>query len=220
MLKLEDLQINGYKIYQDDNLYHFTSDAVLLSHFTAVKKNDVVADFCSGSGIVSLNLYALNPIIKSVTFFEMQKSLFDMSLKTIEYNKLTDIFSGVNCKVQDIGKEFNEKFSLIVCNPPYMETGRGEKNKDESICQCRAEVNLKLHELFLSAKRCLKFGGRINLVHRADRLCDIFCLMRENGIEPKEMQFVYGGNKAPYLVMVMGVKGGKPGLKVLSPLKN
>ena len=141
-------------------------------------------------------------------------------MKTIEYNKLTDKFFGINCRVQEIGKEFNEKFSLIVCNPPYMETGRGDKAKDESISLCKSEVNLKLNELFISAKRCLKYGGRISLVHRADRLCDIFCLMRENGIEPKEMQFVYGGEKTPYLVMVMGVKGGKPGLKVLSPQKN
>ncbi|MBQ0099438.1 MAG: methyltransferase [Firmicutes bacterium] len=219
MLKLEDLQINGYKIYQDDKLYHFTSDAVLLSHFASVKKNDIVADFCSGSGIVSLNLYALNPTIKSVTFFEMQKPLFDKSLKTIEYNNLGNVFSAVNCKVQDIDKSYNEKFSLIVCNPPYMETGRGENAKDESISQCKAEVNLKLNELMESAKKCLKYGGRINLVHRADRLCDIFCTMRENGIEPKKMQFVYGGG-TPYLVMVEGVKGGKPSLKVLPMINN
>ena len=67
MERLEDLQINGYKIYQDDKLYHFTSDSVLLSRFTSVKKNDVVADFCSGSGIVGLHLFALNKIFVVAT---------------------------------------------------------------------------------------------------------------------------------------------------------
>lgn len=220
MIHLEDLEKNGIKIYQDDALYCFTSDSVLLSRFTAVKKNDTVADFCSGSGIVGFNLYALNPVIKSVTLFEMQTPLYELSKKSIEYNKLEKVFSAVNCKVQDAVKEYNEKFSLIVCNPPYMEVDRGEGNENESIKICKSEIFLKLEELIFSASRCLKFGGRFNMVNRADRLCDIFCLMRKYNLEPKKMQFVSGGDKSPYLVMVEGVKGGKAGIKVLSAVKN
>ena len=75
MGRLEDLNLNGLKIFQDDSLYCFTSDAVLLSEFARVKKGDVVADFCSGSGIVGIHLYGLNPVCSSVTLFEMQKPL-------------------------------------------------------------------------------------------------------------------------------------------------
>ena len=57
MERIEDLGLNGLKIYQDGNLYCFTSDAVLLSRFARVKKGDAVADFCSGSGIVGLHLF-------------------------------------------------------------------------------------------------------------------------------------------------------------------
>ena len=73
MERLEDLCLNGLKIYQDSDLYCFTSDAVLLSKFARVKKGDKVADFCSGSGIVGIHLYGLNDsLIDSVTLFEMQ----------------------------------------------------------------------------------------------------------------------------------------------------
>ena len=127
MLRIEDLSLNGLKIYQDDELYCFTSDAVLLSKFAMVKHGDIVADFCSGSGIVGLHLYGLNAEkIKSVTLFEMQKSLYDLSVKSIELNNLTDKFTAVNTKLQDITSDYNEKFSLIVCNPPY-----GERLSDE-----------------------------------------------------------------------------------------
>ena len=120
MERLEDLNVLDLKIYQDDQLYCFTSDAVLLSKFTRVKKGDVVADFCSGSGIVGLHLYGLNAdSIKSVTLFEMQKSLFELSVKSIKFNNLTDKFNPVNCKIQEISNEYNGKFSLITCNPPY-----------------------------------------------------------------------------------------------------
>ena len=75
MLVLEELGLNGLKIYQDDELYRFTSDAVVLTKFASNRKGDVVADFCSGSGIVGLHYYALNPSVKSVDLIEIQKEL-------------------------------------------------------------------------------------------------------------------------------------------------
>lgn len=220
MERLEDLCLNGLKIYQDDSLYRFTSDAVILSRFVRVKKEDVVADFCSGSGIVGIHLYGLNSNIKSVTLFELQEKLARLSEKSIKLNGLEDKFSVVNCKVQDISKEYNEKFSLIVCNPPYMEVGRGQFDEQEEIAICRTEIALTLSELIDAVSRCLKFGGRFAMVHRSDRLTDAIVKMREKNIEPKRLQFVSGGEKEPYLFMIEGVKGGKSGIKVLSTLKN
>ncbi|MBQ3116616.1 MAG: methyltransferase [Clostridia bacterium] len=216
MLVLEDLNLDGLKIYQDDSLYRFTSDAVLLSRFATVKKGDIVADFCSGSGIVGINLLGLNKsLIESVTLFEMQEELFSLSLKTIEYNNLQDKMSAVNTRIQDMGKIYAGKFSLITCNPPYMPIGKGFKDQNDSIAKCRCELTLTLEELIPAISTALKFGGRACLVHRADRLTDVMCLMRQYNIEPKRLQFVSGGDKEPYLMLIEGVKGGKSGIKIL-----
>lgn len=216
MLILEDLNLEGLKIYQDDNLYRFTSDAVLLSRFAKVKKGDVVADFCSGSGIVGIHLYGLNKnLIKSVTLFEMQEELFELSKKTIEYNNLIEIINAVNIRVQDMGSLYAGKFSLITCNPPYMPIGKGFKDEKDNIAKCRCELTLTLEELIPAISKALKFGGRVNMVHRADRLADVICLMRKYNIEPKRLQFVSGGDKEPYLMLIEGVKGGKSGIKIL-----
>jgi tRNA1(Val) A37 N6-methylase TrmN6 len=221
MLRLEDLNLNGLKIYQDDELYCFTSYSILLSKFASVKKGDLVAGFCSGSGIVGLHLYGLNcEKIQSVTLFEMQKPLFDLSVKTIEHNKLLDKFTAVNCKIQDIPKDYNEKFSLITCNPPYMSVEGGQLDKNDSIAICKSELQLPLEELIKNLSRCLKFGGRACVCHRADRLCDLVWLMRKYNLEPKRLQTVQNGKKAPYLIMIEGVKGGKSSLKILPPAYN
>ncbi len=221
MERLEDLNLLDLKIYQDDELYCFTSDAVLLSKFTRVKKGDVVADFCSGSGIVGLHLYGLNAnVIKSVTLFEMQKSLFDLSVKSVEHNKLTDKFKVINSRVQDIGSEYNGKFSLITCNPPYEKQGSGAVNEKECIAVCRAEIALNLGDLIFAVSKALKFGGRFNMVHRADRLVDIITIMRKNNIEPKRLQFVSSSNKKPYLLLIEGVKGGKSGISIENNITN
>lgn len=216
---LDELLIDGLKIVQSVNYYRFTSDSVLLSRFAKWKAGDEIADFCAGSGIVGLHFYALHQKTKSVTFFEMQPELYEMSLKTIAVNGLEEKFSAVNCKVQEIESKYIEKFSLILCNPPY-EKG-GFQNKDEKKAACRKELFLSLPELVAAASRALKFGGRFALCHRADRAGELLYTLHENGLEPKRLQFVAGTPVAsPYLVLVEAVKGGKPGMDILPQTTN
>ncbi len=221
MQTIEYLEEQKIKVYQDDELYCFTSDSILLSKFATAKKGEVVADFCAGSGVVGFNFYALNSEkINSVTFFEMQKPLYDLSVKSIKENLLEDKFSAVNVKLQDIPSEYAGRFSLVLCNPPYMAVDGGAHDKNQSIAICRREVELSLTELIVAVSKALKYGGRVCIVHRADRLSDIIFNMRQNNVEPKRLQFVQSGDKEPYLLLIEAVKGGKSGIKILNNAKN
>ncbi|MGN1077251.1 MAG: tRNA1(Val) (adenine(37)-N6)-methyltransferase [Candidatus Gallimonas sp.] len=215
----ESLLIGDYKIIQNTDYYRFTSDSVLLARFLTAKKGERVADFCAGSGIVGLHFYAENRGIESVTLFEMQKELAEMSARTVALNGLEGVFTVENVRLQEIPARYTEAFSLILCNPPY-EKGGFEK-EDPQKALCRKELSLSLQELCLAAKRCLKFGGRFALVHRADRLSEVLCTLHGNGLEPKKIRLVAGkeGDK-PYAVLVSAVKGGKAGVDVLPVLVN
>ena len=221
MLVLDDLLIDGIKIYQDDELYRFTSDAVILSKFASFKKGDVVADFCSGSGIVGLHFYALNKAVKSVDLIEIQSELSSISQKTIEYNKLQDIFSVVNKPIQELDKTFNGKYSLILCNPPYKKAGSGEPNGNIKIAMCRHEITVTQEEIIEISAKKLKHGGRLCICQRTERLVDMICKMVSVGLNPTRIQTVVtkkGGS--PYLFLIEAVKGVKPQLKILPELIN
>ncbi len=221
MFTIEDLGVNNFKIYQDDKLYKFTSDSVLLAKFARAKKGDVVADFCSGSGIVGLYFLGLNfPLINSLTLFEKQTPLYEMSKESIALNGLDKKVSAVNIPLQDLGSSRAGEFSLILCNPPYMPVGSGFLDKDEHVAICRTEIALSLNQLIESIAVSLKFGGRVCMVHRADRLVDVITQMKNKNIEPKRLQFVTGGKKEPYLFLIEGVKGGKSGLTVHNTVEN
>lgn len=205
------------KIIQNVNLYRFTSDSILLSKFARAKFKDDVADFCSGSGVVGFHFLCLNPQINSLTLFEMQQKLADMSRRTAEMN---DFRCQINCcKLQDIGSEYNDKFSLILCNPPY-EKG-GFENADYEKAVCRKEITLTLKEIAEAAFKKLKFGGRLAVLNRADRAAELIYTLKESGLETKRLQFVCGTEGAkPYLVMAEAVKGGKAGVEVLPTIVN
>ena len=53
------------------------------------------------------------------------------------------------------------------------------------------------------------------MVHRPERLVDIFSLMRKYKIEPKKMRMVYSNKyKESKLVLIKGIKNAKPFLKL------
>ncbi|MCD8201657.1 MAG: methyltransferase [Clostridia bacterium] len=210
---LEDL-FGEKKIIQNRNLYRFTSDSVMLSRFVRGRRGDVVADFCSGSGIVGFHFLCLNPGIKSVTLFEMQESLSSMAERTRQLDGF-DKARVVCSRIQDIGPEYCEKFSLILCNPPY-ET-EGFDGVPFELAACRCEISVTLKEICDIASRTLKYGGKFAVVNKASRLAELMYTLKCAKLEPKRLQFVSGGGKdeRPYLVMCEAVKGGKTGLEIL-----
>lgn len=216
---IESLLIGDYKIIQDTEKYRFTSDSVLLARFLSAKRGERVADFCSGSGVVGLHFFAENRGVESVTLFEMQRELAEMSGRTIALNGIEDKFKVENVRLQDICSQYTEYFSLILCNPPYERDGF--ENADENKAICRKELSLSLDELCAAAKRCLKFGGRFALIHRADRVAEIISALRANNLEPKKLQFIAGKTGVkPYAVLIAAVKGGKPRVDVLPTAVN
>ncbi|MBO5328561.1 MAG: methyltransferase [Clostridia bacterium] len=209
---LEDL-FEDKKIIQNTTLYRFTSDSVLLSRFARAKVNDNVADFCAGSGVVGYHFACLNTHIKSLTLFEMQNSLADMCERTAKINGF-NFAKTVNIKLQDIGREYDDKFSLILCNPPYEKAGFDNDVYEKAVC--RKEITITLSEIIEVAYKKLKFGGRFAIINRADRIAELFYLLKKRGLEPKRMQFISGTKEGkPYLIMVEAVKGGKEGIEVL-----
>jgi tRNA1(Val) A37 N6-methylase TrmN6 len=86
---------------------------------------------------------------------------------------------------------------------------------------CRKEITITLKEIVLATAKALKFGGRVCMLHRADRIAEVCYTFKQSNIEVKKMQFVGGRYGAkPYLVMVEGVKGGKPSCEILPTIYN
>ncbi|CFJ38652.1 Predicted O-methyltransferase [Mycobacterium tuberculosis] len=69
------------------------------------------------------------------------------------------------------------------------------------------------------SSQLLKNGGKLAMVHRSTRLIEIITCMRQYGIEPKRMRLVYPRRDAePNMVLIEGMKGGKPELRIQPPL--
>lgn len=110
-------------------------------------------------------------------------------------------------------------FDLVVSNPPYMRRGSGLLNSVDAKTVARHETAAELSNFIRTAAYLLKERGSLCMIHRPNRLVDLFVLCRENGLEPKELQMICPrADREPNLALVRCGKGGRPDLKVLESL--
>ncbi len=209
--RLDDLQFNNLFIIQNPDLYCFTSDAVELCNFVKCGAKDRIVDLCSGSGIIGILAQAKTKA-KHVYLVEIQESLADMSKRSVEYNKLTNV-QVINAPLQNIHKQIGDGFEVVVCNPPYKITNGGELSEKPEIAICKHEITVTLEEIVCEASKLLKFGGKFYTVNKEERLTDLFCLMRKYNIEPKVLKLRHS-TKGANIILVEGKKGAKSGLKI------
>ena len=109
-------------------------------------------------------------------------------------------------------------YDAVITNPPYFrrtpdEPGAADPNERYI---ARHETTADISDFARVSAQMLKDGGHLYMVHRPDRLADIICEMRAAGIEPKEMQMVVpSAGKAANIVLIHGIKGAGPELRIL-----
>ncbi len=210
-LILEDLQCKGLMIYQSVNGYRFTSDAVALANYVKVKSGGNLVDLCSGSGVIGILANAKNNIGK-VVLVELQKSLADMSQRTIEYNGLGNV-TVINDRLQGVHRQIGMHVDTVVCNPPYYKATDKGRCDNKEILLARNEVEVTLPEIILEASKILKDGGKFYMCIKEDRLVDVLCDMRAHRLEPKEIKVLDAKNHK--VVLIKAIKEGEKGLNII-----
>ena len=211
--RLDDLQLNNLMIYQNPNHYCFTTDAVLLANFAKARTGETIVDFCSGSGVIGILLSAKTKE-KKIYLVELQEYLSQMSMRSVEYNKLNDKVIVLNESVQNVTKVIEKgSVDVVVCNPPYKMENSSLLSETKEIAICKHEIAITLAEIIENAAKLLRFGGYFYTINKEERLTDIMVNLRQNKLEPKEL-VVIPSKKGSSLVMIKAKKGGKSGIRV------
>lgn len=217
--RVDDLQRNGYGIIQRTGAFCFGMDAVLLSGFAAVRQGEQALDLGTGTGIIPILLEAKSEG-RHFTGLEIQPDMADMARRSVAYNHLESKIEIVTGDIKEAGRLFDlASFDVVTSNPPYMNDAHGLKNPDLPKAIARHEILCTLEDVVRSAAILLKPGGRFYMVHRPHRLIEIISVMRQYRLEPKRMKFVHPFiDREANMVLIEGVRGGKPMVKLEAPI--
>ncbi len=215
---LDDLMC-GYELIQNKSGFRFSLDAVLLAHFTGMKKNDMAADFCSGSGVIAfLALAHKSP--SNITCIEIQENLCSLIDRSAKLNNVQDKISAVCANIERAHKILGyESQDTVTCNPPYLKAHTGKTSREHTLNLAKREVEMSLEGAVRAAAKVLKNKGRFSVVHLAQRADELFSFMLKYNLPVKRARLVQTDAKSePNLILAEGVKNASQGIKWLPAL--
>ncbi len=213
---------NGVEIIVSD-MYHFSTDTILLADFANPKKSDCVVELGTGCGTMPL-LWTRENALKEIVALDIQEDAIDMLTRSIAYNNEN---GNTNCAcitplctdLKDIkGKLPFGHYNVVVCNPPYKLLGSGIVNPDKEKLLARHEESCTLDDICEAASHLLQYSGRFCICQRPERLADVMESMRKFSIEPKRLRLVQQRtSKEPKLFLLEGRYKGNRGFMQVMP---
>ena len=215
-----DTFFNGkLQIIQKKKGYRFSVDAVLLSQFIRIRKNERVIDLGTGCGILPL-LVSQTAKTHSFVGVEIQKGLAECARKNMVLNHLEDRISILNKDFRELREIFPPgSFDVALSNPPYREYRTGRINPSMEKAIARHEIKGNLEDMISIVSYLLPPKGRCYLIFPALRTVDLFVALRNGKLEPKRIQFVHPriGEEAKF-ILTESLKASGVELKIMRPL--
>ncbi|MDA1136116.1 MAG: methyltransferase [Proteobacteria bacterium] len=218
----KDKILNGsIEVIQPKLGYRFGFDAVFLSSFVngfIEKKNKrkvTTADVGSGVGAISLILAFKNQNIK-ITAIENNIEYLNIAKENILNNLLDNKITLVNQSVFNIDHNLNEKFDLVVSNPPYHLT---DSNFSKNNLK---DISKRIVDLEKWLKNCiglLKNKGYLFLIFPADILDKVLNFIKISSGSFKIFPFWPKQNSSAKRVILIAKKGGLGPTELMAGLK-
>ncbi len=202
-------------LIQQKDTFALSLDGVLLANFVTIKNKDTVVDLGTGNGALPLLLWCRAPEA-SFTGLEIQPDIADLAQRNVSGNGLAEKIAIVTGDMKEASALLGRgHFSLVVSNPPYGLADAGRISPKPAMAAAKSEIFCKLSDVVREGAALLNSGGRLALVHRPTRLAEICVFMEEYGVVPKRLKLVQPvPDKPPNLVLIEGIRGGRPGLHV------
>ena len=210
---------DGGPLFCQSEHFKLGTDSVLLADFVNIGSRQRGIDLGCGSGVLPLLLMSKSERLH-MTGLEINPEAAKTAEANLEANKLAERGSIVTGDIRLCKELFKSgEFDLVVANPPYFAESSGKQSTDEAKAAARTETMCTLGEVCRAAAYLCRTGGVFCLVHRAERLCDVLCILRESGLEPKRLRTVaHDASKEPSLILVEARRGGGSGMRLLPPL--
>ena len=217
----ELLGYENIKIIQNDEMFRFSIDSILLAGFVEVKNRfKEMIDLCCGNAPIPL--YLTLKTKAHIIGIEIQDEVCDMAKRSVELNGLNNQIEIINDNLIDIHNKVGaNKFDCVTVNPPYFKYVESSNiNKNDYLTIARHEVKCTLEDIVNESKKLLIDGGFLYLVHRAERLSEIVKVIENNCFNIKRMRLVYPkiDSDEALLVLIEARKNSNSGLKILEPL--
>lgn len=209
--------LEQYKLHQSNHLPKLGTDSKLLAQFATLHRREKVCDLGCGVGTLGV-LLAQRQNDLLLDGVEIVPESAELAAFNLESNGLTGSIHQEDLREYRQWAPRPGGYDLVISNPPYFAPNTG-KTAEGVRKTARSEEYCTVEELCAAAGWLLHTGGRFALCYRTERLAALFSALERSGIQPKRLQLVqHSTAHPPKIVLVEGMRMGRPGLKILPTL--
>ncbi len=174
MTQTDYLYATPYRIVQNRDMYHFSSDTELLGRFLLLNGNDRVLDVGTNNG--ALLCYAAVQQPAQLCGIDLFPEVIALAEENLKRNRIQ-----ADLSVSSLQLFQHDPFTVIVCNPPYFDSMPEKlKNQNPYLYAARHRDYLSIFELFRYGADLLERDGRICLVFPAEFAEDVYTAAGSN----------------------------------------
>lgn len=216
---VDPLGLTGLRMIQPRKGYRFSMDPFLLCGFSGFREEQLIYDLGCGNGIIPL-LAAARSSAEKIVGVERQPQMVERARRSVGLNGLQERVTIVEGDLRLIRESCPvQQADLVLANPPFRVPRNGRISPDDERAAARHELAGGLLAFLEAANYLLKDGGRCCLVFLTERLAELMAGMRQLDLEPKRLRLVHHTlGEAARMVLIEGVRKGRPGLVAEAPL--
>jgi len=181
-------------INQDRCAMKIGTDGVLLGAWTSLeKKPNSILDIGSGTGIISLML-AQRCLAETIEGIEIDENAFEQCVENFEASDWADRLFCYHAGLDEFVDEIEEKYDLIVSNPPFYSEDVSSGNSVRDIA--RQNNSLPFDELLIGVSKLLEKDGTFSTIIPFKEEKPFIALGLQSELFPKRITRVKGSSSS------------------------
>ncbi|MFK5891514.1 MAG: methyltransferase [Flavobacteriaceae bacterium] len=146
-----------FTIQQDKCAMKVGTDGVLLGAWVKIKEDVInILDIGSGTGLIALQM-AQRSNAELIDAVEIEPQAYEQTVENFEASDWSDRLFCYHSSFQDFADEIEEKYDLIVSNPPFFECDNQIKSKERALA--RQNTHLSYDDLLRCSAQLLSEKG-------------------------------------------------------------
>jgi tRNA1Val (adenine37-N6)-methyltransferase len=191
---MSHFKFKQFTIRQDKTAMKVGTDGVLLGVWVTIKSDyQSILDIGTGTGLIALQL-AQRSNAEIIDALEIEPKAFEQTVDNFETSDWGDRLFCYHTSLQSFADEIDEKYDLIVSNPPFFKGDKPIKNKERALARQNTELSYD-DLLSYSVKLLSKKGSCAFIIPFAEEQ-KFLDLALENNLHPQRITRVKGNKTA------------------------
>lgn len=156
----DTFEFKKFKIRQDKCAMRVSTDAVLLGAWVIPNGSSSILDIGTGTGVIALML--AQKTNASILAIDIDKESSEQARLNVAESAFSSKVNVMHSSFQDLARSSDQKFNLIVTNPPYFIDSL--KSNNDTRTTARHTDSLSFEDLLSGVKKMLHEKGKFCLI--------------------------------------------------------